>query len=250
MSEFIEDRSVLSRTATAPDTTVRYGAIEEQIADVRYGKGEPTSRPLVILIHGGFWRPQIDRTHTGPMAGAMADAGWTVAAIEYRRIPGEPQKTFTDVSLAMTMLPSLVAQHNGKAIVMGHSAGGHLTLWTAATCGQSALIGAIALGPAADLHYGYEHAIGSGAVYAFLGAPPAKLKDVDPCQMTSPSTATTIIHGAQDAVAPIVMAENYRARHPNTHLIRIDNCGHFAIIDPLSAPWSQVMAELQRLSTT
>jgi acetyl esterase/lipase len=247
VTDFVEDRAVLTRPAAPPDTVLRYGDLAEQVADVRFGKNNSTQRPLIILIHGGFWRPQYDRAHTGPMAVAIADAGWTVASIEYRRIPGNPDATLDDVTQAISQLPTLVQRHNGKAIAIGHSAGGHLTLWAAVNCATS-LIGAVALGPAADLQYGFENAIGSGAVLAFLGVPPAERSDVDPCRMASPTTATTIIHGIQDAIAPIAMAENYQTRHPNTRVVRLNECGHFAVIDPLSNAWPQVIEELNRLS--
>jgi acetyl esterase/lipase len=247
MTAFVDDRSVLSRKAAPPDEVVRYGELDEQIADVRFGKDNAAQRPLIILIHGGYWRPSIDRTHTGPMADAIAAAHWTVASIEYRRIPGNPNATLDDVADAILQLPALIKYHNGKVIVIGHSAGGHLTLWAAVQYAKF-LIGAIALGPAADLQYGYDHAIGNGAVLAFLGAPPKERTNVDPCAMLSPTIATTIIHGGQDAIAPIAMAENYVARHPSTRFARLDNCGHFAVIDPLSAAWSRVIEELNRLS--
>ena len=66
MSSADEDRSILTRAAPAADTVVAYGTHSEQIADVRYGRaGE--DRPLLVFIHGGFWRPSIDRAHTGPL---------------------------------------------------------------------------------------------------------------------------------------------------------------------------------------
>jgi acetyl esterase/lipase len=247
MSAIPDDRSVLSRKAALPDEVFRYGELGEQIADVRYGKGNSAERPLIILIHGGYWRPPIDRTHTGPMADAIAAANWSVASIEYRRIPGNPDATFDDVAKAISRLPALIKQHNGKTIVVGHSAGGHLALWAAVQCAKS-LVGAVALGPAADLQYGYDHAIGDGAVLAFLGVPPQERRNVDPCAMPTPAIATTIVHGIQDATAPIAMSDNYVARHPSTRFVRLDHCGHFAVIDPSSALWPRVIAELNNLS--
>jgi acetyl esterase/lipase len=247
VTSLVDDRSVLSRKAAPPEAVVRYGELVEQIADVRFGKGNSEQRPLLILIHGGYWRPSIDRTHSGPMADAIAAANWTVASIEYRRLPGHPNATFGDVTDAISRLPTLVKHHNDKAIVIGHSAGGHLALWAAAQCANT-LLAAVALGPAADLQYGYDHAIGDGAVLAFLGVPPKERSNVDPCLMTSPTIATTIIHGVQDATAPIAMSENYVARHPSTRFVRVENCGHFALIDPLSTIWPRVVAELNNLS--
>src|SRR3954452_23212627 len=121
--------SVLTRPARAPDQVVTYGPDPDHIADIRFGSGTPERRPLVLLIHGGFWRPQYDRAHTGPMAEAIAAAGWTVASAEYRRIPGEPDKTLSDVTDALSKLPSLTTRHNGNVVLVGHSAGGHLVLW-------------------------------------------------------------------------------------------------------------------------
>ncbi len=184
------------------------------------------------------------------MAAAIAAAGWSVASIEYRRIPGHPDTMLDDVSDAIVQLPLLVKQHSGKTIVIGHSAGGHLALWAAVKCATPVLIGALALGPACDLQYGYDNAIGDGAVLAFLGVPPTERSDVDPCQMPTPYIATTIIHGKQDVIAPIAMSDNYLAQHAGIRLVRLDDCGHFAVIDPLSTAWPQVIEELNRLSTS
>lgn len=245
---FIDDRSVLARTALPPDETVRFGELDENIADVWHDKhSHAKQKPLVILIHGGFWRPAFDRIHTRPMANAIAEAGWTVAAIEYRRVPGNANATFADVKLAIEKVPSLTQHHNGKAVVIGHSAGGHLALWSAVMCASN-LCGAIALGPAADLQYGYDHNIGDGAVKAFLGSAPSEHANVDPCAMPSPSIETTVIHGVQDAIAPIAMAENYANKHRGTQLLRLDQCGHFGVIDPASTAWRHVIEVLNRLS--
>jgi acetyl esterase/lipase len=250
MSSMVEDRSVLSRAAPPPDITVQYGSHEQGIADVRYGTADADNRPLVIVIHGGFWRPAFDRLHTGPMCAAIASAGWTVASIEYRRIPGNPDATVHDVELAVAKLPKLVKRHGGKAVVTGHSAGGHLALWTAAKTTSDGLIGALGLGPIADLQYAFANVLGDNAVGNFLGACASDRPDIDPCKLPSPSLAVTIVHGVQDAIAPIAMSENYLARHPETRLVKVDNCGHFAVIDPASNAWPVVIDELNKLSNS
>jgi len=248
MNGFVEDRSVLSRRASPPDVVVHYGALPEQIADVRYGKKNAAHRPLAIVIHGGFWRPAIDRTHTGPMCEAIANEGWTVASIEYRRIAGQPDVTTGDVVDGVAKIPELTENHSGKAIVIGHSAGGHLCLYVAAKNSASSLIGAIALAPAADLRMAEGLQLGDGAAAAFLGAPAAQRADLDPVRLASPTIATTLIHGMQDAVVPISLAEAYVAKHPVARLVRVENCGHFGVVDPLSSAWSTVIEELKRLS--
>src|SRR5580692_8095855 len=82
-----EDESVLSRSAGPADRILAYGEDPDQNIEIRDGRADAAQRPLVMLIHGGFWRPDIDRRHLRPMADAIAAAGWTVALPEYARAP-------------------------------------------------------------------------------------------------------------------------------------------------------------------
>ncbi len=244
---FVDDRSVLTRAVAAPDTTVSYGTLPEQIADVRFGDERAIHRPLVVIVHGGFWRPSIDRMHTGPMAVALAEKGWTVAAIEYRRIPGQPDATIEDVRNALVTLPERIAKHDGRVLVVGHSAGGHLTLWAASARPTERLVGALALGPAADLRLAHERNLGDGAAMAFLGVDPEQRADIDPKRMPSPQIPTTIVHGLQDEIVPVALAESYVESHPQVKLLRLRDAGHFAVIDPRSHEFPSVRKELERL---
>lgn len=242
-----EDLSVLTRPSAPPDLTISYGEDADQVADVRYGKQSPERHPLVIIIHGGFWKPIYDRAHTGPMAVALADEGWTVAAIEYRRIPGNPDATLQDVGRAVERLPTLVKQHNGKVLLMGHSAGGHLVLWVGATSKSPDLQGILALAPAADLRLTEQLDLGDGAVRKFLGVAAESRPDVDPQLLRDPTAAVTIVHGEIDDTVTLDVSHSYVARHRRTRLVPLKDIAHFAVIDPLSGIWPQVVAELRRL---
>jgi acetyl esterase/lipase len=243
-----EDRSVLTRPATPPDETVAYGTDPDQIADIRFGGEQAARRPLVLLIHGGFWRPIYDRMHTGPMAVAMAAAGWTVAAIEYRRVPQHPNLTIDDVAAALTGLPAKVRKHDGRVLVMGHSAGGHLALWAASKRPNPQLMGALALGAAADLQLADALDLGEGATRLFLGEDPRNRADLDPKRMPSPAIPVTLVHGEEDDVVPVSLSESYVAAHPRARLVKLRGVGHFAVIDPLSRAWPIVMEQLEQLA--
>jgi acetyl esterase/lipase len=243
-----DDLSVLTRPARAPDEVVAYGSDRDQIADVRLGARGASGRPLVLLVHGGFWRPQYDRAHTGPMAEAIAAAGWTVASIEYRRVPGDPDKTLQDVSDALTRLPAKVAHHNGKVLLVGHSAGGHLVLWLSVAHRTPPLVGTLALAPAADLRVADELNLGDGATRLFLGTDPKARPDVDPGQLPSPQIPTVIVQGDKDVVVRPAVADAYVSKHSSVRLVRLTGVGHFAVIDPLSAVWSAIIDELRGLS--
>ena len=74
-----------------PDATVRYAGHDEAVVDLHLPGGSRPARPdvpLVVLLHGGFWKQEWDRRHTRPMARALADLGAVVATPEYRRVRG------------------------------------------------------------------------------------------------------------------------------------------------------------------
>lgn len=242
-----EDLSILTRKATPPDLTVAYGSGPDQVGDIRYGQ-RGAQQPLVVLIHGGFWKPQYDRAHTEAMSSALATAGWTVLTLEYRRIPSTPDATLQDIAAALETLPATVEQHNGKMLLIGHSAGGHLVLWAAVKCATPVLQGVIALAPAADLRLAHTLHLGDGAVQGFLGTDPAERPDADPMQLPAPAVAVTIVQGDADEVVPPAVAASYCAAFPKTRLVQLPDSGHFAVIDPLSSAWPMVVDELRKLS--
>jgi acetyl esterase/lipase len=250
----MEDESVLSRPSAPPDATLAYGEAPEQLADVRFAvQAEGTRpRPLVVLVHGGFWRPAYDRAHTGPMAAALSLEGFTVASIEYRRVPGKPDLTLADVAKALDVLPGKVERHDGRVLLMGHSAGGHLVLWAAAAHDVPALAGVVALAPVADLRLAYRLNLGRGAVRAFLGDQPEHHSPADPIRLATPRAPVTIVQGLDDDTVPPEVARAYAAKHPTTRVVEVPGAAHFAVIDPLSAQtngaWKKVVEELRRLA--
>lgn len=243
-----EDRSVLSREARAPDAVVTYGTEPDQLADVRFGDARAEQRPLVLLIHGGFWRPSYDRAHTGPMAEALAAAGWTVASAEYRRIPHDPDTMVSDIALAMDVLPGSVQRHDGNVILMGHSAGGHLVLWASAAHRTPQLVGTVALAPVADLRLAHDQQLGDGAVIAFLDTGPESRADLDPRRLPSPEIPVIIVHGTDDQLVPLDLSQSYVSTHRKARLVRVTGAGHFAVIDPLSRAWPVVIKRLESLA--
>jgi acetyl esterase/lipase len=237
-----EDRSILTLPSRPADTQVRYGDDPLHIADV-WTSRRNDGRALLVLIHGGFWRPEYDRTHLGPMANALADAGFTVAAIEYRRVPGNPDAMASDVRQACERIPALLHSHV-PPIAIGHSAGGHLALYVAAAS-SAALAGVVALAPVASLVEGEARQLDGDAVRAFLGTSAAERADLDPCALPTPNTPVTIVHGDADRIVPIALSHTYCRRHPQTRLMTLEQIGHFAVIDPRSDAWPQVLAAIE-----
>jgi len=238
-----DDESILERPSAPLDAVVRWGEGEDDVADVRYG--DP-ARPLVVLIHGGFWRPAYDRVHVRATTEALAREGWTVAAPEYRRIPGDPDATTSDVAAALTALPSLLADHHdGRVVVLGHSAGGHLGLWAASAAPAPGLVLTVPLGAVASLALAEADGLGAGAVGAFLGGAAAGRPDLDPVLLPAPFSQVTLVHGAEDTIVPPNQASAYAAAHPRARVVEVAGCGHFGVIDPEADAWHAVVGAVR-----
>jgi acetyl esterase/lipase len=244
-----EDRSILTRPAPPPDAVLSYGPDAHAVADFRSGGSRAVRRPLLVIVHGGFWRTDYDRAHIQPMAAALAESGWSNVVPEYRRIPGEPDAAVTDVRAAVRALPGApgVAGHfDGRVVLIGHSAGGHLVLQAAAA---EQVDGALALAPVADLRLGEDLKLDGDAVRAFLGEPAAGRPDLDPARLPAAECRIGLVHGREDDVVPLSLSESYWARHRRTQLFPVDG-GHFGLIDPRSNTWPDVLAALESIIAT
>lgn len=258
-----DPRAVLTRPAPEPDRTVAYGDDPNQVADLRRPAGSGPARPLVVVVHGGFWRAEYDRRHTGPLAAALAALGHPVAQLEYRRT-GQPgggwPGTLTDVLTGVAELPALAAEAlPGRVaptppILLGHSAGGHLALYAAASA--PATVGAVlALAPVADLGEGYRRGLDSGAVAALLGGGPQDVPDryatADPRALVPIPVRTVVMHGSEDHQVPVGMSRDFvraaRASGSDISLVELPGCEHFGLIDPESLVWPEVLAVLRSL---
>jgi acetyl esterase/lipase len=241
-----EDDSVLTRPSPEPDVIVSYGPGPEDVGEVQLGGDD---LPLVVVIHGGFWRPSYDRRHLRPMIHALAAEGFTAVAPEYRRIPGDPDAALADVRVALRVLPvELRGRHDGRVVVVGHSAGGHLALWAASVAPAAGLVGTVALAPLADLAGADRERLGDGAVGDFLGASASARPDLDPTRMVSATAPVTLLHGADDETVPLRQSEVYAAAHHDAVLKPLPGVGHLDLIDPLSAVWPRVVAAVRAVA--
>jgi len=203
-----------------------------------------------VLVHGGFWRPGYDRAHLQPMAAALAQQGWTTVVPEYRRIPGNPDAAVGDVAMAVNRLredPAVAGRSDGRVVLIGHSAGGHLVLQAAAGAARDAVQGVLALAPVADLRLGADLRLDGDAVEAFLGGPAAARPDLDPTRMPEAACRVGLVHGRADTVVPLSLSESYCARHRVAQLWPVSG-GHLGLIDPRSDVWPEVLAALSSVA--
>ena len=238
-----EDRSVLGRHARSPDDVWTYGDGPDEVVDIyRRSAGGPGAAS-VALLHGGFWRPEYDRTHLRPMAEALAESGRTTALVEYPRCPGDPDASVDAVSRALGWLGAVLG---APLVVIGHSAGGHLALLAARS---SPAVGAVlALGAVADLPLAESLGLDDGAVRDFLGRPAADRPDLDPSALGEPGKPVTLLHGADDSLVPLSLSESYCTR-ALARLVVLDGVGHFEPLDPPSPACAAVIGELSALGS-
>lgn len=252
-----DPEAVLDRVAPQPARTTAYGPDPAQVYDVRLPPGQARD-VTVVVVHGGFWRAEYDRTHAGCQAQAFADAGWPVAVVEYRRtgMPGGGWPgTAEDVAAAVSAVrddPDLP----GRLVLVGHSAGGHLVAWAAAQPWATGLAGVVSLAGVVDLRLASELRLGDGAVDAFLGGSPDERPEAyaaaDPA-LQAPLVPVVLVHGADDEVVPPVVSRSYAARAAASRtaaavrLLEVPGCDHYGPIDPEHAAFADVLAAVSGL---
>lgn len=245
---------VLTRQGARPDAVMRYGDHPDQVLDLHLPAAFDRRAPVVVLVHGGFWRQAYDRTHTRPLVQALTASGWAVANLEYRRTGGDGgwPATFDDVAAAFRDLPLLHDVAPGRVALdevslLGHSAGGHLAMWLALRPDRPdtpRVRRVVALAPVADLRSAHEEGLGAGAVQALMGGSPQDLPDAyaaaDPARMLPGAVPVTVIHGDRDQSVPVEMSRGLRG----VKYVELPGVEHFALIDPLSSAWPQVARAL------
>ena len=248
-----DDVRPASGTASpVPTAVVRYASHDDGIVDVHLPRQPRAPRPpLVVLLHGGFWKQAYDRRHTRPLAAALAAEGHVVVTPEYRRVGGAGgwPTTGEDVEEAMRAAPALLrglgVATDGVTLV-GHSAGGHLALWLANQHLPVDLV--VGLAPVADLRAAARDRLGSGATQALLGGEPNDVPDryqaVDPMVRLAdrPACAVRLVHGTEDEDVPVSMSRGLADAHAYVDLRALDGVGHMDLVDPGSAAWPEVLA--------
>ena len=255
----MDPREVMTRPAAGPDLVVRYGDHPEHLLDVHLPPGRTDAAPVVVFVHGGFWRQRFDRTHTRPLAQALAADGWAVVTPEYRRTGGDGgwPTTVEDVGAALAHVPRVDEVAPGRldlsdVTLAGHSAGGHLAMWHALRPDPAPRVRqAVALAPVADLHEAHARGLGDGAVAELMGGAPDELPEeydaanpvlrlpADGTETTR--TEVTVVHGDQDVQVPVDMSRS----RTGVRYVEVPGADHFAVIDPLSAAWPHVRDALR-----
>ncbi len=263
-----------------PVMTISYGPDPSQFGELTLppsGSGTPgAALPVVVIVHGGFWRTAYDLDLGRPLAEDLVAAGFATWNIEYRRVGagtgggGGWPATGLDVAAAVDALAGPVQQAAGgrldldRVVGLGHSAGGQLVGWLAARPGLPAgaagsaptvrLRGAVAQAGVMDLISADDEHVGGAAVADFLGGSAADRPEVyavaSPAARAPIETPVVCVHGRSDTTVPasqsatFVAADQAAGGRASLQLVDGD---HFAMITTSSSAWARCRDAVRRL---
>ena len=257
-----------------PAIRIPYGDAPENFGELRVPSG-PGPHPIVVVVHGGWWRATYGLAYAGHISAALTADGFASWNIEYRRV-GSPNGGYPnllhDVSAALAKLTEIAPEYAldlSRIVVTGHSAGGHIAAWLAAKQSHRELdvfgvtpplAGAVPVAGAIDLLLCSEMGVADSVgipVHDFLGGTPIDFPDryalASPAELLPTGIPVVCIHGAEDTVVPLVISEQYVARARQAgdpaSLIVLKGVEHFAVFNPDTAAGAAVRAAVRNLLT-
>ncbi len=251
--------------------TITYGHDDDQVADLHLPGNADPPWPVVVLIHGGFWRAQYRRDLMAPLAGDLAVRGYAVWNIEYRRVAagGGWPTTLDDAAAAIDHLTVLDQPLDlARVAAVGHSAGGQLAIWAAARRGlppgapgadpQVVPRAAVVQAGLLDLVAAAQEGLGSDATQAFIGGGPDQVPDryrlASPVARVPIETPVVLVHGEDDHIVPSSQSRRYAeaavSAGDRVDLIELAGAGHLDVIDPDRNAWQVVLDRLPELLGT
>lgn len=244
----------------------RYGSHPSQFVRMHLPSGDQL--PVVVVVHGGFWRSGYDVSLAEPLAADLARYGLAAAAVEYRRVGdgGGWPTTMADVSRAVDHLATAgqyVAQGRlrlDRVAAVGHSAGGQLATWLthraslrSGTAGSITaastfvpIIGAVSQAGVLDLVGASDERLGRGAVDDLMqGAArsvPQRYHHSSPLAHVGDGARVVCVHGDSDQEVPLSQSQRYvdaavLAGDP-ARLVVLPGVGHRELIDVRHDAWA------------
>ena len=231
----------------------RYGDDASQLAELFLPSAGPGPFPVVVVVHGGFWRARYDLSLMDRLCEDLAENGVAAWNLEYRRVGngGGWPETFLDVAAGIDLLAELGAPLDlGRVGAVGHSAGGHLALWAAGRArlpdgapGASPRVrprAVVSQAGVCDLRLAAVTAPSDEPTRALLGGADA-FALASPRELVPLGVDQLVLHGDRDETVAIEIAHAYadaaRAAGDPCELRVLPGVGHFEHIDASSEAW-------------
>lgn len=231
------------------DQQIQYGSEALQYGDIYLPTAGDDPYPLLIFIHGGCWLNSFDMSHTYAFLTALAQSGYAVWSLEYRRsgdTGGGWPGTFEDIKAGIAFASSLRADSidTSNYILIGHSAGGHLALLAGGETPEAK--GVIGIAPITNI-ISYSQGTNScqSVTEQFMGSAysqnPLAYSQANPAEKT-PHRNTLILQGTLDAIVP---AEQARLTGARTELV--EGVNHFDWIHPGSLAFDRLIISIEEM---
>lgn len=229
--------------------------------------------PVVVVIHGGFWRVQYSLEHIGQLCAALTAEGWATWSVEYRRLGesgGGWPGTFLDAAAGLEHVRRLAEEWPldvERVVTIGHSAGGHLALWVAGRrriAAESAIApresepllvrGVVALAAVSDLRMAVRLGLSANVAAQLIGGTPERVPERyaagSPAELIALGCRTVLVHGDTDEIVPVEMSRSYweraTAAGESAELVTLNGAGHFELIDPRTWAYASVRDAVKR----
>jgi acetyl esterase/lipase len=233
--------------------TIGYGNQRDQYGVLRLPERREERAPVVVVLHGGFWRSRWQLDLMDALSVDLAERGLASWNVEYR----PPDRfgwaaTVADVTAAVAQVARLAEEFPldpTRVALVGHSAGGQLAVQVAADAGgenRPALV--VQLAGLVDLLETHRRDLGNGAVPTALGGTPDEIPDVyaqaSPLQRVPLGVPQLVVVGRSDSPDLREMSRRYvataEASGDEVELIE-DDGDHFTVIDPTSRIWGRTV---------
>jgi arylformamidase len=242
--------SAADRQVARAELDLAYGPGARHRYDL-YRAGDPAA-PLVVYIHGGYWQ-----FGSGPeyafVARALTAAGLDVAVPTYTLCP--EASVMQIVGDLRRFLPALWSREHKHPVVIGHSAGGHLTAAMLATDWR-----AVPGAPADLVRAGcaisgvFELApLISTTINQALRLDAGSAAEASPLAWPLPARRTLVAAVGTDESAEFqrqtrAITEVWARGGATTELLPVAGANHFTVLDALTDPNSALLRRIAALA--
>ena len=208
---------------------LRYGPKERNTWDL-FPSADPNA-PCIVFIHGGYWQRNSKDMFANLIGGPHAH-GWAAALPGYTLAPDASlTEIVAEINSALDWLAANGAAHgiNGKVVLSGWSAGGHLT---AACLGHRrvsaglAISGVFELGPIRDTYLNEK-----------LQLTDAEIETLSPLRLPIVAKPMAITYGTAELPPLVADSRHLHAKRAAAHLpgvlIPVAGADHFTITHEL-----------------
>jgi arylformamidase len=242
-----------TQRAGRADLGVRYGSSERQYVDL-FGPAKPAEgEPLAAFIHGGFWRAQAPPLYSN-LARGLNTHGATVGVIGYDLCPQVTLSEIIDQIRAGILF--LWRRYRRRMLVIGHSAGGHLTACAVATDWKSLAPDApadlVPAGYAVSGVFEVEPVVHT-SVNADLRLTAEEARRLSPVFWpVAPGRILDVVVGGAESPEFLrqsrAMAQAWRQGEAQTRYEAVPGKNHFTVIEPLADPDSTMVRRVVELA--